>query len=162
MAHFCTQLFFRTLSVLWGQMLEVVPALVVDVFRDPDLIELVAQIDPSLLTHGDIYRGLYRLAMRGVIPESVRMRPDKAFVQPAVAAAALAAGAEGDLLDLAPLKALAAEDLVEPAAFRPIFERWMRALRRGERPDSDPADAQWYQVWQLLSAEAFLRLATCS
>jgi hypothetical protein len=101
--------------------------------------------------------GLYRRAMRGLIPESIRLRKDKAQGEPAHAEAILAARAEPTLRELSSLAALADAGLVEPGPFRPLFESWLSAVRRGERTTDDPADESWHTVWQLLSVEAFLR-----
>ena len=66
MVDFCTEHYHRTLTVLWGQLVEVAPGMVVDVFRNPDVIELATQIDPAMMTHDNRDRGLYRLAMKGL------------------------------------------------------------------------------------------------
>jgi asparagine synthetase B (glutamine-hydrolysing) len=142
---------------LTGHLLAATRCAPVDVFLDLDFVSFMLTIDPVLLSHGHMYRGLYRLAMKGLLPEAVRMRQDKAAFEPAVAAAALAADAIEMLRDLSSLTAMAGRNLVDPAGFRPMFDRWLGAVRRGERADADPGDERWQQVWQLLSVEAFLR-----
>jgi hypothetical protein len=130
---------------------------VIDVFRDLALVRFVGALDPLQLSADHRFRGLYRRAMRGLIPESVRLRNDKAQGEPAHAEAILAARAEPTLRDLASLAALSDMGLVEPGPFRPLFESWLSAVRRGERTSGDSADESWHTVWQLLSVEAFLR-----
>lgn len=140
-----------------GQVLAATKAAAFDVFMDFDLVRFMLAIDPVLLSYGDEYRGLYRLAMKGVLPEVIRTRQDKAYFLPAVAAAILAADGLDMLRDLSSLDALATRGLVDPGPFRPGFERWLGAVGRGERDDIDPGDERWEQTWQLLSCEAFLR-----
>jgi len=140
-----------------GQVRSVGRSAPVDVFMDFDFVRFMLEIDPVLLSHGDEYRGLYRLAMKGVLPERIRTRQDKASFEPAIGAAALAAGALDWLRDLASLRSLAEYGLVDPGPFLPLFERWMGAVHLGERTETVPGDESCHQVWQLLSLEAFLR-----
>jgi asparagine synthase (glutamine-hydrolysing) len=140
-----------------GQALAVTGAAVFDAFMDFDFVRFMFEIDPVLLSHGHEYRGLYRLAMKGVLPEPIRTRQDKASFEPAIAAAALAANALEMLSDLSSLEAFAGTGLVDPGPFRPMFERWLGAVRLGERAEEAPGDECGQQVWQLLSVEAFLR-----
>lgn len=154
----CTNPIWTELTVAWGQYAAATGATTVDVFRDPDLVRFVAQIDPATLTAGGVYRGLQRLALKGLVPESIRLRRQKAFVEPFVAAAALTADATGLLADLASCEQLASLGLVDPDAFRTRFSPWLRALRRGERSDPDPTDgAGWQEIWPALALERFLR-----
>jgi asparagine synthase (glutamine-hydrolysing) len=145
------------LADIGGQALAVTHAAPFDVFKDLEFVRFMLEIDPVLLSFGHEYRGLYRLAMKGILPERIRTRQDKAYQAPAVAAAALAADALETLRDLSSLDALATVGLVDPAPFRPMFETWLSTVRLGERPDDQPGDECWEQVWQLLSVEAFLR-----
>ena len=145
------------LATYWGQLESVVPTEVIDVFRDLSLVRFVGALDPVQLSVDHRYRGLYRRAMRGLIPESVRLRDDKAQGEPAHAEAILAAHAEPTLRSLSSLAALADAGLVEPGPFGPLFETWLSAVGKGERTTEDPADESWHTVWQLLSVEAFLR-----
>jgi len=156
LAEFLTQPYHAESATYWGQLESVVPTPVVDVFRDPALVRLVGALDPLQLSADHRYRGLYRRALRGLIPESIRLRNDKARGEPAHAEAILAARAEPTLRDLSSLSALADAGLVEPGPFRPLFESWLSAVQRGERMTEDPADESWHTVWQLLSVEAFL------
>jgi Asparagine synthase len=140
-----------------GQMLAATRVAVSAAFMDFDFVRFVFELDPVLLSHGNEYRGLYRLAMKGVLPELIRNRQDKATYEPAIAAAALAANALEMLRELASFEALASAGLVDPVAFRPTFDRWLHTVCRGERGDRDPGDECLLQVWQLLSVETFLR-----
>lgn len=157
MKHFCTRPYFGELAVSWGQIHSVTPAPVVDVFRDLEFVKFISRIDPLDRHYGCAFRGLYGLALQGLVPDSVRLRRDKAMGQPAVAEAIVHSQAEELLIDLSSLKRLAARELVEPSAFKPVFDAWLRCVRRGERAGRDPADESWHTVWQLLSVEAFLR-----
>jgi hypothetical protein len=142
---------------LAGQVTSVTQCAPLDPFRDFDFVRFILQIDPLVLGDGRTYRGLYRLAMKGVLPDRVRLRADKGRFEPGVAAAALAADGLEGLRDLASLDAFATLGFVDPEPFRPIFNAWLRVVERGERPDRDPDDEWWQPVWQLLSIEAFLR-----
>ena len=158
MEDFCDYALWGELAVSWGQIASTTGATPVDVFRDLELVRFFAEIDPVMVSHGHRHRGLYRLAMRGVLPDSIRFRRDKALGEPFVAGAALAADALGTLRDLGSLERLAALDLVDPPEFELLFARWLDSLRRGERVEPDPLDgATWNQIWPVLSVEAFLR-----
>ncbi len=162
MALLCRDPVLEDLGISWGQMASVTSAAPVDVFRDPDLVEFVARVDPMDLSYGDAFRGLYRLAMKDSVPESILTRQDKAHVRPAVASAALAAGATELLTALSSVGRLADLGLVDAGMFRPVFARWFRALKRGESVDPDPTDAWWGKLWSVLAVEAFLRSITAS
>ncbi|HZU84818.1 MAG TPA: asparagine synthase-related protein [Polyangiaceae bacterium] len=140
-----------------AQVLSLTGCASADALMDPEFVRFMLQIDPVLLSYGDEYKGLYRLAMQGVLPERVRTRQDKGCVEPAIAAAALGADALGMLGDLASLRALVSRGLVDPLPLRPILDAWLAAVRRGERSEPDAADEHWQPLWQLLSVEAFLR-----
>ncbi len=142
---------------LGGQILASTGNAPIDAFMDFEFVRFMLQIDPVLLSHGHEYRGLYRLAMRGILPEPLRNRQDKARYEPAIAETMLGSDAFGALQDLSSLEELATRDLVDPRTFGPLFDEWFAAVRRGERVDPDPADERWEAVWQLLSVEAFLR-----
>jgi asparagine synthase (glutamine-hydrolysing) len=157
MARLCDGSVLPDTADLAGQANAVTQCAPLDPFRDFDFVRFILQIDPLLLGHGHTYRGLYRLAMKGVLPDRVRLRADKGKFEPGVAAAALAANALEGLRDLASLDAFASLGFVDPGPFRPIFNAWLRVIERGERPDRDPGDERLQPVWQLLSIEAFLR-----
>jgi asparagine synthase (glutamine-hydrolysing) len=142
---------------LGGQGLAMTGSASVDPFMDLDFVRFILEIDPILLSYGHEYRGLYRLAMKGVLPERIRRRQDKAHFAPAVAAAILAANALKTFSDLSSLQALSTRGLVDPIPFRPMFERLLAALQAGNLEEIGAGDEHWELVWQLLSVEAFLR-----
>lgn len=47
--------------------------------QDVDLVELMLRVPPELGFHPDYDRALERRAMRGLVPDLVRLRPDKSF-----------------------------------------------------------------------------------
>jgi asparagine synthetase B (glutamine-hydrolysing) len=153
--HYCTQPSWAELAASWSQIASAVPIEVVDVYRDLDLVRFVAQIDPLDLSDGDMFRGLYRRAMKGVLPETIRLRQDKSRGMDAVADAIAAADAEGELSDLASLSALARAHLARPAAFARQFAHWSRQTARDA--SSRGEHQMWFETWQVLSAERFLR-----
>lgn len=158
LAAFCQHPAWEELSVTWGQIAASTGAAVVDVYRDPDLLQFIAQIDPSAMTHSARFRGLYREAMRGLLPETIRMRRDKAWGEPFVAQAAISGQAIPLLESLASLQHLARTGLVVPEAFQQPFGAWLRSIRAGERAERHATDGPlWHQVWPALAIEAFLR-----
>jgi hypothetical protein len=142
---------------MFGQMSSATSSLTVDVFRNLELVRFISRLDPLILSHGHTFRGLYRLAMNGVIPDSIRLRPDKAAVEPAVAEAAVGANAFDMLNDLSSLTGLEALGLVDPRPLRSDLDDWLRLMRMGERRHADPGDPSWSDKWRLLSVEAFVR-----
>ena len=139
-----------------GQLAALTGCFPVDVYLDEEFVHFMLELDPVMLSHGHQYRGLYRLAMKGILPERLRSRQDKASFETAVAAAC---GPDGVsmLRDLSSLEALCSRGLADPAPLRPTFEACFSMLRQGERTEPIPADERLAGVWQLLSAEAFLR-----
>jgi asparagine synthetase B (glutamine-hydrolysing) len=140
-----------------AQVLALTGCASIDAFMDWEFVRFVLQIDPLLLSYGHEYKGLYRLAMKGLLPEGLRTRQDKGSLEPGIAAAALGADALEMLHDLASLSVLASRDIVDPLPLRPLVDPWLASIRRGERRDTDPADEHCQPAWQLLSVEAFLR-----
>lgn len=117
-----------------------------DPFLDPELVATVSALPPEWLLHCDARRGLFREAVRGLLPESLRLRMDKASFEPAFARFVAAAGNFEALRDLAAVPHLAALDLVDPRAFREAFDAFSR------HPDDG-----WTDVWPALAVEAFLQ-----
>jgi hypothetical protein len=157
MEQLCTRDLLPEVADLAGQVAVATGCAPVDVFLDEDFVRFILELDPELLAYGNEHRGLYRLAMTGVLPEMIRTREDKASFEPAIAAAASAAGCEEELRDLASLRELEARGIVEAAHFRPMFRDFLAVIAHGERSYVLPIDAHVPRVWQLLSAEAFLR-----
>jgi asparagine synthase (glutamine-hydrolysing) len=149
---------FSELSMSWGAMAVETGTVPYDVFRDVRVVRAVACVDPLARMDGDYHRGLYRRALRGYVPEAVRLRNDKALMEPGMAESIVAAHAVDELAHLGSLRALADLGLVEPARFRPVLDPWLDSLRLGERPYAVRTDEWWRSVWQLLSVERFLRV----
>jgi hypothetical protein len=142
---------------LGGQILDATGNAPSDVFTNLRFVRFMLELDPLLLSHGHEYRGLYRLAMKGVLPERVRRRQDKGRYEPAIAEAVLGANIFDELRNLSSFESLAGRGFVDPARLGSLIGPWFEAVRRGEREESDPADEHWDRVWQLLSVEAFVR-----
>ena len=125
----------------------------VDPLLDAEVVDFVASLCPEQLFHGNCLRGLYREALKGWVPESLRLRTDKGGFGPAVGA--LGGGVTGlaALGDLARCGRLADLGIVEPRAFWASFERLLRM----------PHDAfLWAELLPVLSAEAFLETLTAA
>ena len=120
----------------------------VDPFLDPDVTEFAARVPAHAHFCDDNYRGLLRRAARGLLPESVRLRADKADVEPAMLRGIQAAGGFAAFEDLANARCSADLGLVEPRAFAAAFDRLREDPRNG---------VLWMRVWAGLSVEAFLR-----
>lgn len=114
-----------------------------DPFMDPRLRAVAARVPRELLLHGNMRRGLFREMFRDVLPESLRMRQDKAHVEPALDQFIAANGGLDAVRPYASVERLADAGLVEPRAFMRDFDRW-------------DADA-WTMHWPVLASEAFLR-----
>jgi hypothetical protein len=157
MEDLCNNHVLPDVADLGGQVAAVTGCAPIDVFLDLDFVKFMLELDPQLLTFGDEHRGLYRLAMAGTLPESIRGRQDKSSFEPAVAAAAVAANTADELRELGSLHALSDHGLVDPVPFRALFSEWLAAVAQGERSHRLPEDAQFELVWHILCAEAFLR-----
>ncbi|WP_394827023.1 asparagine synthase-related protein [Pendulispora albinea] len=120
----------------------------VDPLLDDELVEFVASLPPHLLLHGGRTRGLFREAMEGLVPDAVRLRVDKAYFEPAMAATVDAGGGFRALDDLAMVRNLERLGFVDAKAFRRAFD----ALAR----DPEGRGEDWINVWPTLSVEAFL------
>lgn len=121
-----------------------------DPFLDDDFLRFVARIPPLALMHGDFCRGLLRESMRGLLPESLRLREDKAPLEPACTAMVEKAGGFKILESLSRVPLLADAKLVEPKAFQEHFARMA----------NQPLQPGWPHLWVVLAAEAFLRRMT--
>lgn len=137
-------------SALWDRhQQEVVSGLGrVDPYMDPALVGFMASLPPESLIHGAMRRGLFREAIRGLVPESLRMRTSKAGFEHCFVRAMNAAGGFHSLRHLASATALADAGLVEPRGFRRAFDELA----------SKPIDSWgWGDVWPALMVESFLR-----
>ena len=118
-------------------------------FLDVDLIELVLGLPPQLAFDADLDRALLREAMRGLLPESVRLRPGKVYFGALLRDALLGPDHEAvdSVLTGAPLEL---GDLVDRDA--------LIALWRGG-PDRCPRGAlAWAtESWRAFALERWLR-----
>jgi len=121
----------------------------VDPFFDPEIVDFVASLRPELLFEGNRLRGVYQEALRGLVPESLRLRSDKAWMS-AYDDIVEASGGLAALEDLAYPHHLADLAIVEPGRFRARFEELRRAPKDRDR-------YLWTEIWPVLGAEAFLR-----
>ncbi len=119
----------------------------VDPFLDEALVAFTCRIAPAAFLMGHRLRGLFREAARGLVPDSVRLRTDKAAFEPAQARMVEAAGGFGALEPLARAARAADLGLVEPRVFRAEWDAFVR----------DPIDHDWLAVWPTLAVEAFLQ-----
>lgn len=117
-------------------------------YLDPALALAVSSLRPDYLLFGDRWRGLLREAASDLLPATLRDRMDKARFEPALRRFTDATGGLASLDALGHGRALAALGLVEPAAFRSAYERFVAT------PDDGRS---WVTLWSALSVEAFLR-----
>jgi hypothetical protein len=118
-----------------------------DPLFDDDLLATIAGFPPLALFFGGWSRGLFRHAMEGRMPDKVRFRPGKAYLDPAVVRMVDSAGGMTAFSDLADVRMLADLGLAEPRAFRANFDRLM----------ANPNAFLWWSVWPALAGEALLR-----
>lgn len=112
----------------------------------PAFVRFVARIPPAALFHGNMLRGLYRLALRGRIPDAVRLRTDKAASEPAFLQVVQSLGGFAALRPAFELRRLAALGLVDPKAMREELARMERA----------PMDCTW-SPFAAVAVEELLR-----
>jgi asparagine synthase (glutamine-hydrolysing) len=115
---------------------------------DDDFLRFAATLPPLSLMQGGRLRGLMRDAMRGLVPESLRLRETKGTFHWFIDQALEMAGGLEVLASLADVRMLADLRLVEPKPFRALFT----AFR-----DTADDNATYADLWCVLSAEAFLR-----
>jgi len=120
----------------------------VDPYLDPTLVELAASLPADELFHDHRQRGLFRLAMKGLFPESLRLRSDKASFEPLFGAVFAGAVRGHSVRALASMEATADLGLVLPGPFRSTLDQIAggEAMPRG-----------WLEVWPMLAVEGFLR-----
>jgi len=123
-----------------------------DPFADEGILELVASVPPHVVCHGNLHRGLFRVALRGRVPETIRFRVDKAWFEPALAAAAEAGGGLAALGDLWRPRALEALGIVEAEAFAAAMQPLL-----DDPASSDDSAFLWGTGMQVVACEAFLR-----
>jgi len=148
LARFVSSSYLAEITELRSQLESASGVVRVDPFFDPEVVELVLRLPPHILLYGDRVRGLYRHALRGRVPDRVRLRPDKADFETALLEQLDAAGGFPALADLARMEALHDLGLVEPRAFAAAYDELARTAL-----DTD----QWILLWPALAAEAFAR-----
>lgn len=119
-----------------------------DPFFDRALISFVRRLPQEWILFGNIRRGLFREAMRGLLPESLRMRPDKASFEQAMFRWVESVGGFSSFRHLCTMERLADLGLVLPSKFVTAFDRLARTPIRS---------SGWGDVWSALCVESFLR-----
>lgn len=117
-------------------------------FLDPRLRRLVGALEPAWLLHGDIRRGLFREAVRELLPAALVEREDKAGFEEGLARFLAASGGFDALRPLADGRELVSLGLVDGRRLGDAFAAFERAPTDGER---------WGAVWPVLAVESFLR-----
>jgi hypothetical protein len=117
----------------------------IDFYLDAELVEFMASVPPKMFFQGHRLRGLYRTAMIGLLPDSVRLRVDKASFEPANDELGRAVCDEAWFHTLLRMEALGDLGLVEPTRFREAFAEFK--AHRGDR--------FWVEFWPALAVEAF-------
>jgi asparagine synthetase B (glutamine-hydrolysing) len=125
----------------------------VDPFLDRTLAARVERIPRAWMLHGAMRRGLFREAMRPLLPSSVRLREDKASFEPAMTRFVSSVGGLSSLRELATATELQAHGLVDRRAFIATFDAFV----------ADPEQREaWTALWPALCVEAFLRDHACT
>jgi asparagine synthetase B (glutamine-hydrolysing) len=135
-----------------GQMESVTGMIREDPYADEDVLDLISRVPPSVLVHDDMHRGLFRVALGGRVPESIRTRLTKSWFEPAFAETAEAGGGLESLGALWDIGALADADIADPAGFR----RSMEPLFRDPRSTAECSEL-WSLAIQSLACESFCR-----
>jgi asparagine synthase (glutamine-hydrolysing) len=118
-----------------------------DPYLDDGFLRAVATIPPLAFFEGNYSRSLQREAMRGLVPDEVRLRKTKANVTRALVDAMAPLGGFRLVEHLADVRMMADAGLVEPSKFRARFDQLVR----------QPIDVAWLDVWAVLSTEALMR-----
>jgi asparagine synthase (glutamine-hydrolysing) len=113
---------------------------------DPQLVSFVMRVPDRAMLDGRRLRGLFRRAMRGTLPDSVRLRKDKAAFEPAFDAMLDALGGLKTFANLATAEGLGALGIADPIKFREDFDEFVATGR-------DDVLA----IWPALAVEAFVR-----
>jgi asparagine synthase (glutamine-hydrolysing) len=117
----------------------------IDVYLDAEMVDFLASVPPKLFFHDHRVRGLYRSAMRGLLPNSLRLRTDKAEFEPANDELARAVCESPWFVKLLRMEALGDLGLVEPRRFREAFGKFK----------DHRADRSWLEFWPALAVEGF-------
>lgn len=117
----------------------------IDSYLQAEIVEFIASVPPRMMFHERRIRGFFRLAMKGLLPESVRLRSNKAWFDPAFVELYSLAQHNHGMAGLLRMEALADLGLVDLAGFR-------AAIAQAEAQQDVPA---WLSL--LLGHEAFVR-----
>jgi asparagine synthase (glutamine-hydrolysing) len=119
-------------------------------FFDVDLVELVLRLPPELAFHPELTRPLQREAMRGLLPDPIRLRPSKSYFDELFQRSLAVA-------ELAELRALLGAPDAELGAFVDL-ERVRRELVE-PAPARHPRGIRFWLngAWRLATAECWLR-----
>ncbi len=134
-----------------GQLNAVTGCIQVEPFGDPDLVAFITRIPPAMLSHGDQFRGLLRLALKGAVPDTVRTRPDKAWFEPALAELLEAGGGIEAFADVLAAPMLVRAGIVNHDEFAAMVRRLVAA------PASQENAELWCPIWRVLATEAFVQ-----
>jgi asparagine synthase (glutamine-hydrolysing) len=118
--------------------------------NDVDLIEMMLSFPPEYAYDYRHDRPLFRRAMKGILPESIRLRPVKSFFDEVF---------QGSIRshDLEPIRRLLAPPAAELGAYLDL-ELMGRELLAGPPPTAKVPTRDWcVQVWRLVTAECWLR-----
>jgi len=117
---------------------------------DPDVIDYCLKLPPELAFDSDnLSRPLAREAMRGIIPDAVRMQREKAIFTPFCFDAITGADSAG-------IERLLTAPDAELAAY--LDMEWMRQFLRTGRPESPSESRTWGSlVWRMAASEIWLR-----
>jgi asparagine synthase (glutamine-hydrolysing) len=116
-------------------------------FMDRDLVEFVMAIPGEVVNWRGIYKGLFREAMIGILPESIRRRDWKADFT-AVASDAAADGYARFREWFGPESRAAACGYIDRAIFLPEFARWQRRLTGSSiQPPNQVSAVVGLEIW---------------
>ena len=115
----------------------------IEPFLSDDLLEFVARIPPAFFFFGNIRRGLLRESMRGILPDSVRLREDKASAGPAIAEMLSTEGAIERIRPWLPMSAIAERAFIDAAAVSKFVSDTSRSNW-----------GAWLNLWPALALEA--------
>ncbi len=116
-----------------------------DPFQNLELVELVSRLPPMSAFVDDRPRGLYRRAIRGLVPRSIENRNTKAYFEPIIEELFRRAGGPEAFAELAHPRRLAELGLVDEKRFA---ELWQTESREG---------GKWLPLWPVICAEKMLR-----
>jgi hypothetical protein len=128
-----------------GQFETLTGLMVIHPLLDDQLVSAVAGFPQESLLFGHRDRGLFRHAMRQRLPESLRLRPDKAAFDAEICQIVRGSDLKA-LRALASMKMCGDLGLVEPGKYVRQFEIELASPQLG-----------WSAIWPALTIEAFLR-----